>query len=99
MCSPGTRTKPASSTASAAEATEPVDPSYVPAALQHLEDIQRYCRATTCRHKVLVEYFGQPFAHEKCSACDLCLEGVNADPQSLVIAQKILSCVARVKEG
>jgi ATP-dependent DNA helicase RecQ len=84
---------------SAAEATEPVDPAYVPAAIQHLEDMQRYCRATTCRHKVLVEYFGQPFAKEKCNACDLCLEGVKADPESLVIAQKILSCVARVKEG
>src|SRR5437763_7076906 len=83
---------------SAAEATEPVDPSYVPEALRHLEDVQRYCRATTCRHKVLVEYFGQSFPPGNCNACDLCLEGVKAEPDSVVIAQKILSCVARVKE-
>jgi ATP-dependent DNA helicase RecQ len=84
---------------SAAEALEPVDPAFVPNALRHLEDMLRYCRTTTCRHKMLVEYFGQPFAKENCNACDLCLEGVNADPHSLVIAQKMLSGVARVKEG
>src|SRR5262249_23654839 len=44
---------------SAAEAQEPVDPSFVPEAMRHLDDLLRYCRATTCRHKVLVEYFGQ----------------------------------------
>jgi ATP-dependent DNA helicase RecQ len=83
---------------SAAEAEEPVDPSFVPEAVRHLEDMLRYCRTTTCRHKALVEYFGQPYAAENCNACDLCLEGVKTDPESVVIAQKILSCVARVKE-
>jgi ATP-dependent DNA helicase RecQ len=84
---------------SAAEATEPVDPAFVPEALRHLEDMLRYCRSTTCRHKALVEYFGQPFEPENCNACDLCLEGVKSDPDSVVIAQKILSAVARVREG
>ncbi|HEX4591604.1 MAG TPA: RecQ family ATP-dependent DNA helicase, partial [Gemmataceae bacterium] len=84
---------------SAAEAEEPVDPAFVPNALRHLEDMLRYCRSMTCRHKALVEYFGQPFGKENCNACDLCLEGVKSDPQSLVIAQKVLSGVARVKEG
>src|SRR6185369_9949452 len=84
---------------SAAEAEELIDPEFVPGAIRHLEDMLRYCRSTTCRHKALVEYFGQPFTKENCNGCDLCLEGVNADPDSLVIAQKILSGVARVKEG
>jgi ATP-dependent DNA helicase RecQ len=84
---------------SAAEALEPVDPSFVPEAIRHLEDMLRYTRTTTCRHKALVEYFGQPFPKENCNACDLCLEGVKIDADALVIAQKILSCVARVKEG
>jgi ATP-dependent DNA helicase RecQ len=83
---------------SAAEAEEPVDPSFVPEALRHLEDMLRYCRTTTCRHKALVEYFGQPFEKENCNACDLCLEGVKTDADSVVIAQKILSSIARVKE-
>jgi ATP-dependent DNA helicase RecQ len=84
---------------SAAEAEEPVDPSFVPEAIRHLEDMLRYCRTTICRHKALVEYFDQPYVAESCNACDLCLEGVTVDPESVVIAQKILSCVARVKEG
>jgi ATP-dependent DNA helicase RecQ len=84
---------------SAAEAEEPVDPSFVPEATRHLEDMLRYCRTTACRHKALVEYFGQPYPGESCNACDRCLEEVEADPESVVIAQKILSCVARVKEG
>jgi ATP-dependent DNA helicase RecQ len=83
---------------SAAEAEEPVDPSFVPEALKHLDDMLRYCRTTSCRHKALVEYFGQSLTGPSCNACDLCLEGVTADPQSVVIAQKILSCVARVQE-
>jgi ATP-dependent DNA helicase RecQ len=84
---------------SAADAEEPVDPSFVPEAIRHLEDMLRYCRTTGCRHKALVEYFGQLNAPGNCNACDRCLEGVSADPESVVIAQKILSCVARVKEG
>src|SRR5204862_522135 len=46
-----------------------------------------------------VEYFGQEFEPTNCGACDLCLEGVETEPEAVVIAQKILSCVARVKEG
>jgi ATP-dependent DNA helicase RecQ len=84
---------------SAAEAIEPVDPSFVPEALRHLEDMLRYCRTTTCRHRALVEYFGQAYPKDNCNACDVCLDGVKIDSASVVIAQKILSCVARVKEG
>jgi ATP-dependent DNA helicase RecQ len=84
---------------SAAEAIEPVDPSYVPEAMRHLEDMLRYCRTTTCRHRALVEYFGQSFPKENCHGCDRCLEGVRIDSDSVVIAQKILSCVARVNES
>jgi ATP-dependent DNA helicase RecQ len=84
---------------SAAESEVPVDPAFVPQALRHVEDMLRYCRTMTCRHKSLVEYFGQPFGKENCNACDLCLEGVKADPDSLVVGQKILSGVARVKES
>jgi ATP-dependent DNA helicase RecQ len=84
---------------SAAEADPPVDESFVPQALKHVEDMLRYSRTTTCRHKTLVEYFGQPFEKQNCNACDLCLEGVQFDPDSQVIAQKILSTVARLKES
>ena len=34
-------------------------PEYIKASLRHLEDMARYCRGTVCRHRALVEYFGQ----------------------------------------
>lgn len=64
-----------------------------------LEDMYAYCRAMTCRHQVLVEYFGQSFEKENCGACDNCLGEHTLQSDSLTTARKILSCVARVKEG
>lgn len=33
---------------------------------------QRYCMQTTCRRKLLLEYFGETFASNKCGNCDNC---------------------------
>jgi len=83
---------------SASEATEPVDPAFVPSAIRHLDDMTRYCRGAICRHKALVSYFGQPYEVENCKACDICLGDTEEVPDATVLAQKILSGVARVKE-
>jgi ATP-dependent DNA helicase RecQ len=81
-------------------ASEPgVDPSFRANSLQHLQDIDRYCRGAVCRHKALVEHFGQKYSVPSCGACDLCLGDKEEMPESTMLAQKILSCVARVKEG
>jgi ATP-dependent DNA helicase RecQ len=80
-------------------AAEPgVDPSFAPNALQHLNDIDRYCRGAVCRHRALVQYFGQSLEQESCAACDLCLGDTEEVPNAVEVAQKILSCVARVQE-
>ena len=63
-----------------------------------LRDMERYAAATRCRHRTLVEYFGQSWDRDRCGACDWCLEELDRVPESLVLAQKILSCVARVKQ-
>ncbi len=63
-----------------------------------LRDMERYASATRCRHRTLIEYFGQSYDRAKCGACDWCLEELDAVPDSMVLAQKILSCVARVKQ-
>jgi ATP-dependent DNA helicase RecQ len=81
---------------SAAEAG--ADPDYLPSALQHLNDMDRYCRGAVCRHRALVNYFGQELEVESCAACDLCLGDTEEVPDATVVAQKILSCVARVQE-
>lgn len=81
-------------------AQEPgVDASFLPGALQHLNDLDRYCRGAVCRHRALVEYFGQSYPPTACSACDVCLGDVEVLPESQVMAQKILSCVARIAKN
>jgi ATP-dependent DNA helicase RecQ len=63
-----------------------------------LHDIERYAAGTRCRHRSLVEYFGQPYPTDVCGACDWCLKELDAIPDSTIVAQKILSCVARVRQ-
>lgn len=62
------------------------------------EQINTYCKAGKCRHRMLVEHFGQAFGSAGCSACDICLSEVAFEPDSTIVAQKILSCVARVDQ-
>jgi ATP-dependent DNA helicase RecQ len=79
-------------------AEEGVDSTFLPSALQHLEDMDAYCRGAVCRHRALVQYFGQGYDPELCGACDICLGEATQVADARVVAQKILSCVARVKE-
>jgi ATP-dependent DNA helicase RecQ len=64
-----------------------------------LAAMERYCQTVGCRHRSLVEYFGQELAGDGCQACDVCLEEVEWSPDALVLAQKILSCVLRLEES
>ena len=72
------------------------------AASRLLQHMSGYAAGGLCRHKLLSEYFGQPYEQQNCEACDVCLgesaADQEADPESQVIAQKILSCVARVEQ-
>jgi ATP-dependent DNA helicase RecQ len=64
-----------------------------------LRDMERYACSTRCRHRSLVEYFGQPFAPQACGACDWCLKELDPVADATTVARKILSCVARLREG
>jgi ATP-dependent DNA helicase RecQ len=77
----------------------PPPAEYVASALKHLDDMDRYARGAVCRHKALVQYFGQLYEGPACQACDLCLGDTEEVPDATTVARKILSCVARVKEG
>jgi ATP-dependent DNA helicase RecQ len=74
------------------------DPAYVQSALRHLNDMDRYCSGAKCRHRALVEYFGQAFT-AACNACDICLGETEEVEDALIVAQKIVSCVVRVRES
>ena len=66
--------------------------------LQHLHAMRRYAQAARCRHAALSEYFGQAYPPKACEACDVCLGEAESLADSTVVAQKILSCVARVEQ-
>lgn len=61
-----------------------------------LRDMERYAASVGCRHKRLVSYFGETFTKDDCGACDYCLGELEAVPDAITVARKILSCVARV---
>ena len=66
--------------------------------LEHLHAMRRYAQAARCRHAAISEYFGQAYGAEPCGACDVCLGETESLPDSTVMAQKLISCVARVGE-
>ena len=63
-----------------------------------LRDMERYASGMGCRHRALVEYFGEAYGRAACGACDWCLKELDPVPDATVVARKILSCVARVKQ-
>jgi ATP-dependent DNA helicase RecQ len=75
------------------------DPVYVQGAMRHLNDVDRYCSGTVCRHRALVQHFGQTYKSEACGACDICLGDTEDVPDALIVAQKILSCVYRANQA
>ena len=64
-----------------------------------LRDMERYAAGTRCRHRALVEYFGESWIRGECGACDWCLKELDSVEDSTTLARKILSCVARVRQG
>lgn len=66
---------------------------------ESLRSMERYCNSVVCRHKALVEHFGQSYQGDNCSACDVCLDQLEIVADSKILGQKILSCVVRLKES
>jgi ATP-dependent DNA helicase RecQ len=64
-----------------------------------LEKIYAYATSVSCRHASLLDHFGQQWNEGRCNACDVCLGKLEVVEDALVIGQKILSCVLRVREG
>ena len=64
-----------------------------------LRDLERYAAGTRCRHRVIVEYFGQAYGAKSCEACDWCLHELEKVDDPLTIARKVLSGVARLQQG
>ncbi len=93
----GWRTLAERSAAEAAAAGTPVDPGEAARALARLSQMYGFATGATCRHRFLLEHFGQaPSAREAgCGACDVCLGELAALEGGQRIAQMLLSCVVR----
>lgn len=65
--------------------------------LARLDRVWNFATSASCRHRAIVEYFGQHLAEQEggCGACDVCLGEIATVADSQVVAQKILSCVVR----
>jgi len=61
-----------------------------------LRQMERYALTVGCRHQHLSDYFGERLTTERCGACDYCLDELESADEPVVVARKILSCVARV---
>ena len=66
--------------------------------MKKLNTIYNFCTQPQCRHKTLVNYFGQEYKKNSCGACDYCLNELDMIEDSLTIGQKILSCVVSVRQ-
>ena len=67
-------------------------------ALTALQAMTQFCNGVGCRHQSLVGHFGQTLDRDNCGACDVCLGGLELVDEPLIVAQKIVSCVARLQE-
>src|SRR6185503_14202955 len=52
-------------------------------ALQMLDGIEDFCTGAKCRHRAIIEYFGQSLDPESCQACDVCLGEIKLIDDSL----------------
>jgi ATP-dependent DNA helicase RecQ len=55
----------------------------------------RFCTGSRCRHRTIIEYFGQEWKGGPCGACDLCTGEVEPVADSASLARRILSCLGR----
>jgi ATP-dependent DNA helicase RecQ len=67
-------------------------------ALESLAAMEQFCGSVVCRHRALVEHFGQTLEAENCGACDVCLGELDLVADPVILAQKILSCVVRLEQ-
>lgn len=80
------------------DASDNAAPQFNQAASELLTHMRQFCSTPECRHRRLSAYFGQALEGESCGACDVCLQEVELGPDERVLAQKIISCVARAGE-
>lgn len=66
--------------------------------IRSLDAMYELCCDVRCRHRSIVEYFGEEYGHENCEACDVCLNELDLVEDPITLSQKILSCILRLEQ-
>lgn len=77
---------------------EKTDPQEQRIARQQLQQMVHYAEISGCRRASLLAYFSEDYPEPNCGGCDNCLEPRETF-DGTVAAQKLLSCVYRVREA
>jgi len=72
------------------------DAGQLSGALARLGEMRTFATRMVCRHRQLVQHFGQTLEARDCGACDVCLGEIESLPEGTILAQKILSAVIKV---
>ena len=76
---------------------EKPDPREQDLAREQLQHMVHYAESSGCRRSTLLGYFGETWPQSNCQGCDNCLTP-REDYDGTVAAQKLLSCVYRIRE-
>lgn len=76
---------------------ETADPAVRERTRKKTERMYGLCTSSQCRRKELLRYFGEKYPND-CMACDNCIDDAEMS-DGTVIAQKILSCVFRLRQN
>lgn len=82
------------------EAGQVTGPEVLQASIDRLGEMMSFATRCVCRHRQLVEHFGQQYSEQEqgCGACDICLGEIDVTEDGAVVAQKILSAVVRCEQ-
>ncbi len=73
------------------------DPGRKRSELKKIKDMVDYCHTARCLRQVILEYFGEENVSERCANCSSCNDE-REESDITVDAQKIFSCIYRMKE-
>jgi len=68
-------------------------PEILQAQMGLLQEMQRFCGSSVCRHRTLSSYFGQEYEGNECGACDVCLDERAGLHDGTAVGHLALSCV------
>jgi ATP-dependent DNA helicase RecQ len=63
--------------------------------LKMLSEMYNFATSARCRHRSLVEYFGQEWARESCASCDVCTGTLPSRSDSSDLARRLLTAVVK----